>query len=577
MPNLLKKDKHGVNKRSSVDRKKKFQGNQFTRECDTDYVSTSAKKLKTADYEEVNIDVNSNYVILHFLQVFNFLSTCVKCKSCNSDVKFRKTAGAGVACKIVVVCSCSSRSVDSSPVENRFSDVNRRLMLAVRMLGAGLQGVKILCAILDMSCSFSNNIYYTFLNNLHIASQAVFKMVQKKAVKEEIEKNQAAGNEPSHLIVSGDGSWKKRGFTSLFGIASLIGKFSSKVIDVEVKSAFCKSCADWKSRKGTIEYDLWKEAHEEHCSANHQGSAGKMEVDAISAMFSRSVELLGIKYKYYIGDGDTKTFKAIQDLHPYDDLVVKKKECVGHVQKRMGTRLRAVKKNTKGLGGKGSGKLTDQIISDLTIYYGLAIRRHPDSVEKMKEAIWAVFYHNISSNENPQHSYCPQGKDSWCKWRVAEANGTLASFKHKPPLQEKVQDAIKPVFEALSTNDLLERCTGGNTQNSNECLNSCIWKLAPKHLHCGAKTVEIATYIGVSLFNEGYSALLHIMDTLGIAVGLEARNYAMLTDTVRISAAEKRMSDGARAAATSHRMDQITKLEHYEEEEGLLYGPGIAD
>jgi len=34
-----------------------------------------------------------------------------------------------------------------------------------------------------------------------------------------------------------------------------------------------------------------------------------------------------------------------------------KKECVGHVEKRMGARLRDAKKNNKGIGGEGAGEL----------------------------------------------------------------------------------------------------------------------------------------------------------------------------------------------------------------------------
>jgi len=482
-----------------------------------------------------------------------------------------------VSFKLVAQRSCSSRSCNSSPITNRFVEINRRLMFAVRMLGGGLQNLRLFCAILDITSSFSNNIYYTFLDNLHTASKAIFENFQKKAVKEEIEKNTAAGNDPLHLTVSGDGSWKKRGFSSLFDIATLIGKYTNKVLDVVVKSAYCQSCANWKSKKGSIEYDAWKESHDDVCSANHQGSAGKMEVDAISEMFLRSNELLGVKYENYIGDGDTKTFKMILDINPYDDLVVKKKECVGHVQKRMGTRLRAVKKNIKDLGGKGAGKLTDKVISDLTVYYGLAIRRHPDSAEDMKNAVWAVFYHNISTNKKPQHMYCPAGKESWCKWRVAEAYGTLTSFKHKPPLLEKVQDATRPVFEALSSNDLMQRCTGGNTQNSNESVNACVWKLAPKHLHCAAKTVEIATYIAVSLFNEGYITILKIMDLLGIAVRIEVNNFAREANAKRVTTAENSLTDSARAAALSKKAVQVSQMEQYEVEEGVMYGPGIAD
>lgn len=285
----------------------------------------------------------------------------------------------------------------------------------------------------------------------------------------------------------------------------------------------------------------------------------------------------GVKYEFYIGDGDTKTFKSIENLQPYEDVIVKKKECVGHVQKRMGSRLRAVKKNTKGLGGKGAGKLTDKVICDLTIYYGLAIRRNPDSAENMKNAIWAVFYHNISTNDEPQHQYCPPGKESWCKWRAAEAHGTLSSFNHKPPLNKNVEDAIKPVFEALSADDLLNRCTGGNTQNSNESVNACIWKLAPKHLHCASETIEISTYIAASLFNEGYITILKIMDCLGIAVGLEANNFAKTSDSKRIVSAEENMTYHAKAAAASKKADQVAQNELYKADEGLMYGPGIAD
>ncbi|EFN88217.1 hypothetical protein EAI_00153, partial [Harpegnathos saltator] len=70
-------------------------------------------------------------------------------------------------------------------------------------------------------------------------------------------------------------------------------------------------------------------------------SAGKMEVDAAVEMFSRSEELHNIRYSSYIGDGDSKTFKGIFESRPYgEDCTVLKKECVGHVQKRMGARLR---------------------------------------------------------------------------------------------------------------------------------------------------------------------------------------------------------------------------------------------
>ncbi|KYN27481.1 hypothetical protein ALC57_03136, partial [Trachymyrmex cornetzi] len=100
-----------------------------------------------------------------------------------------------------------------------------------------------------------------------------------------------------------------------------------------------------------------------------------------------------------IGDGDSKTFAGVKNAKPYgEDFEIYKKECVGHVQKRMGSRLRNLVKNTveeTATKGKtirkktlfGKGKLTAKTIDKLTIYYGLAIRRNSDSVEKMKTAI----------------------------------------------------------------------------------------------------------------------------------------------------------------------------------------------
>ncbi|CAB3241668.1 unnamed protein product [Arctia plantaginis] len=139
-------------------------------------------------------------------------------------------------------------------------------------------------------------------------------------------------------------------------------------------------------------------------------------------MFQRSVKD-GVRYRNYIGDGDSKAYSGLVNSNG-DDFLIAKKECVGHVQKRMGTRLREIVKKTvvdtetkagkkikrKSLSGKG--KRTAKIIDKLTVYYRLAIRRHSDSVKNMKNAIWATFFHYSSTDENPQHEKCPSGADS---------------------------------------------------------------------------------------------------------------------------------------------------------------------
>ena len=62
-------------------------------------------------------------------------------------------------------------------------------------------------------------------------------------------------------------------------------------------------------------------------------------------MFRRSLENLGPRFLYYVEDGDSKAYTGIIEAAPYRETEVTKKECVGHVQKRISTRLRACKKN----------------------------------------------------------------------------------------------------------------------------------------------------------------------------------------------------------------------------------------
>lgn len=45
------------------------------------------------------------------------------------------------------------------------------------------------------------------------------------------------------------------------------------------------------------------------------------------------IEKLGVKYRNYICDGDSKTYSSIINYKPYgDDFTINKKEFIGHVQ-----------------------------------------------------------------------------------------------------------------------------------------------------------------------------------------------------------------------------------------------------
>lgn len=176
------------------------------------------------------------------------------------------------------------------------------------------------------------------------------------------------------------------------------------------------------------------------------------------------------------------------------------------------------------------------MIDKLTVYYGLAIRRNCDSVEKIYNAIWATYYH-----------YC------------------------------YVAVAIFPVFTDLSSKNLLERCVGGFNQNNNESYNQLIWKISPKIVPAGSKTVEIAAYIAAGTFNEGMASLLYYMQAMGITLGPNAYSYAEKEDEKRVNISNIRARENTRDGIMARRQHLLELLEAAEASEGLLYGPGIDD
>lgn len=74
-----------------------------------------------------------------------------------------------------------------------------------------------------------------------------------------------------------------------------------------------------------------------------------MEVAGALEVFKNSVRR-NVKYAKYLDDGDSKGFEIVKAAKPYRDGVwIEKLECIGHIKKRMGTRLRELKRKTKGI------------------------------------------------------------------------------------------------------------------------------------------------------------------------------------------------------------------------------------
>ncbi|GFV10016.1 uncharacterized protein TNCV_4129511 [Trichonephila clavipes] len=85
---------------------------------------------------------------------------------------------------------------------------------------------------------------------------------------------------------------------------------------------------------------------------------------------------------------ETKGYASVKDI--YGKNTVAKYECIGHIHKRVGTKLRKLKSKQKDLGGRG--KLTDSFIDKLQNYYGIAIRDNVNNLQGMQRAVIATFF-----------------------------------------------------------------------------------------------------------------------------------------------------------------------------------------
>ena len=308
---------------------------------------------------------------------------------------------------------------------------------------------------------------------------------------------------------------------------------------------------------------------------NHDGSAASMEPVGTVRMFERSIQSHGLRYTQFLCDGDSSSFKKVAEHKPYGEVAVKKLECVSHVQKRCGTRLRRLKQENKGLklpdgkGLSGAGRLTDKSIDTLQNYFGFAIRQNAGNLDAMQQSVKAVLSHVASSEENPMHDSCPEGERSWCGYKRDPA-----SYKHKKGLPMDIVNFIKPVFDDLSSSQLLEKCLHGRTQNTNECLNKLVWDRCSKEYFVGKETVEEASFSAVSHFNDGRESILSLFACLHLDPGRFTQEQCSRQDSSRLKNSARKSSECQESRRKTLRAKRKGFKDKRKSVEGNVYEPG---
>ena len=291
---------------------------------------------------------------------------------------------------------------------------------------------------------------------------------------------------------STDGAWQRRGYASLNGLVTVVAMDTNKCVDFEILSKTCKTC-EVLDKKGAETYKNYD------CGIKHEGSAGSMESAGVISCFKCSVEKNRLRYTTYIGDSSSYNSVVKSNLYPGYD--IGKDECVGHVQKRVGTLCRNLQKrwgSTKLKDGRtisGAGRLTTLVINKMQNYFGIAIRTYNQDVYELKKAIGAVLYHYSEAKDSETRDV-----NTWCKYWQSQNNGTR--YEEKKGVPETIKVLLRLIFDNLAKDELLAKCLHGKTQNNNEALNSLVWKLVPKDVFDGRYIVEMGVSSAVIHFND---------------------------------------------------------------------------
>jgi hypothetical protein len=515
---------------------------------------------------------NSEFVydIVDIHSLLQIISEISVCKICHGKLTFFEDQRNGLQCSVKIMCtstSCNSNvtynnSENINVKGNKLDSINTRLVYAFRSIGKGEYAAKTFNAVMNLHAPPRFTRY-----NKAICSSA--EEVCNKSMKDAVEEAVTQNDGCRDIAAAFDGSWQKRGYKSMNGVTSAINITTGKVIDFCALSKYCR-CK--KKLEGT---------HDDSCTANYVGTSGGMERHGALQMFQRSQDKYDVRYKQYLGDGDSNAFKSVVEAQPYGcNFEIEKLECVGHVQKRMGTRLRTYKlKNSKKklpdgktLGGRG--RLTNAMINEIQIYYGLAIRRNTKSIDDMKKAIWATYFHLGSTNDNPQHALCDI---TWCKYLKAVASGEQYDHSQHTHLSAEILINIKHIFQDLANPLLLKQCLHGGTQNASESLNNIIWNRIPKNIFVSKNSLDLGIYEAVCSYNMGNITKCFILETLGLCPGINCITALKSFDKERIRRAESAIDEikkKCRQSTQQARQRLEDEYEHEEDAENPSYSAG---
>ncbi|GFT46683.1 uncharacterized protein NPIL_488331 [Nephila pilipes] len=251
----------------------------------TNNASTSKKKIESAAITVSDADFDDRSIVNIIIQmniISQLLKNIAKCKFCNQldSLVISEDSGSrrGLCVNLVLQCIYCGQATSamSSDMTNGFDDINIRLAYGMRCIRKGNSAAKTFCAVMNLPPPPAKFERY---NDILLRSLIkVSRELMRNAVEDTVKNN----NSNRDITAAFDGSWQKRGLTSLNGVVSATCLETGKVLDFECLSKYCFKCKNINNKDHT-------------CEKNFEGFSGGMESDGILKIFQRSERLNNVR------------------------------------------------------------------------------------------------------------------------------------------------------------------------------------------------------------------------------------------------------------------------------------------
>ena len=207
----------------------------------------SSQKLQSIDVStpKQSEPLNGNQIIdIEILsKVFEMLN-CPVCDRSHLKLNERMSMKKGLAYLLYVKCECGYSYdfyTSKSSAHNSY-DINKGMVYTMRACGQGYAGLETFTAFMNMPKPMTANNYDKIVSQVTECVKSVAEQTIADAA-EEIRNGQNPDSSETVIdtAISCDGSWQRRGYSSLNGVVTAISMQTVKILDCEPMSRICKS------------------------------------------------------------------------------------------------------------------------------------------------------------------------------------------------------------------------------------------------------------------------------------------------------------------------------------------------